>query len=100
MPEQHLAMHRLYLANRRGLPFAAPDRRAVVAALLSAGLGATVTDGVGLWAGRSLPTLVLHVAATGEALRALAGRLRRRFGQHAIALEAGGAFELLGGRAA
>jgi hypothetical protein len=95
------ALYRLYLANRHGRPFTPAERRSVLRVLKPSasglGRGATLLDATGLWAGRTLPTLVVHIAGRECTVRGVAERLRRRFGQQAVGLERGGSFEIIRG---
>lgn len=98
-----VSCHRVYLANRGGRPFSQADRRSLLAILneqvLGLSCGATLLEATGVWAGRLLPTLVIQIAGEEPAVRGLAQRLRRRFGQQAIGVECGGSFEIIRGGA-
>ena len=92
--ENERPLYLLYVANKSGNEFSTTDREALFTLVARSFPSFTVTEAFGVYKGRQLPTLVLHIASKDQlALSLLCQAIGRLFAQDYIGLSNGQSYK-------
>jgi uncharacterized protein (DUF1810 family) len=92
--ENERPLYLLYVANKSGNEFSTSDREALFTLVARSFPSFTVTETFGVYKGRQLPTLVLHIASKDQlALSLLCQAIGRLFAQDYIGLSNGQSYK-------